>query len=173
MALFEEALTIERSLPEPSGNLPYLLLDLGGSKQYNDDFAGAEALIREALAVMERKFGADDPRTAFPHNILGALFAETGDYPRALEQFRIVRDIARRLPPNADIFLELGSRGDLEHVVTLTERIANPDRCLAARAVVALGELRLKLRSTQDGNALVLRGAGQVASACSVPTTRR
>jgi tetratricopeptide (TPR) repeat protein len=183
LAVYEEALAIERSLPQPTGNLPYLLLDLGGTKQYLDDFAGAEPLLREAQIVMERQFGAEDPRTAFPHNALGALFAETGDYARALEQFRIVRDIANRLPPNAEILLELGSHDDLALVVTLTEQIANPDSCLAARAVLALGELRLKLRSTQVPSSRVSHARaichslftvrGEMPSASAVSSTLR
>ena len=166
LALFEDALAVERSLPAPTGNLPYLLLDLGGTRQYLGDFAAAEVLIRESLAVMQKQFGAGDPRTAFVHGVLGGAFLERGEYARAREQFQIVHDIARRLPPDAEILIGLGSPEEFAQMVELADRASHPDRCVAAQSVVALGQLRLKGRLPHGAGTLLHRGVKEVSTAC-------
>lgn len=114
LALFQEALVVERALPEPTGNFPYLLIDIGANLRQQGEMDGARQALSEALDVMERRFGAADPRTAFPRQALGDLALSVGDLESARALFQASLDIARQSPQINSVAAALSKLGAVE-----------------------------------------------------------
>src|ERR1700752_218783 len=59
-------------------------LNLDGAKlMVKGDFEGAVTMIKEALELSEKNFGADDPLTALSLTTLGRAYTNKGDYEAA------------------------------------------------------------------------------------------
>ena len=114
VALFRQALAIERALPAQTGNFPYLLIDLGSTLRQVGDLDAARLVLEEALRVMERRFGAGDPRTAFPRVALGDLALSQGDLVRARSRFQEALDMARRAPGTSSVATVIGNLASVE-----------------------------------------------------------
>lgn len=88
-----------------------MLLSNKGSRTADNqgDFTAAEALYLRAIALLEKKFGADSLEVAATCNDLGAVYYAHGDYPKVTQMFQRALTIKQKLQPpeSVDIAIAL------------------------------------------------------------------
>jgi tetratricopeptide (TPR) repeat protein len=95
--LYQEALSIQREMPNEGNNLPYMLLDMGNLLAEKADTTSAETLFREALDIFRNKNGEEHITVAIAHEYLGFVFNTRGDLDAAQAEY----EEAMRLFENA------------------------------------------------------------------------
>jgi serine/threonine protein kinase/TolA-binding protein len=170
--LFRQALDIERGLPPGDArNLPYLLTDLCGQLRGLGELAEAETYCREALALVEQRNGANDPRTIFPIFALAEVLFARDDMAGARRNFERALTIARAAPELHHVPQALAKLAGMEGAEHHFERAEMLLREAVEKETAASGPT-----STQMGTWLallsgVLRERGQLDEALA--TARR
>ena len=97
--LLTTALKIQRRYPDEGNNLPYMMMDyasfLGGFK---NDYAGALALDREALAEFRRRYGESHFMVGLIQSQIIRDYTNLGDYPQAETIASIVQEQFKQQP---------------------------------------------------------------------------
>lgn len=73
-----------------------LLVDLAGSHHDLSDLDGAEARLKEALAMQNRRFEANSPEIARTQNYLGLVYLDQGRFQEAGRALEHALDVRRR-----------------------------------------------------------------------------
>jgi serine/threonine protein kinase len=97
--LLTQALSIQRRRPNEGNNLPYMMLDYAGLLAgYKNDYAGALALDREALAEFRRRYDESHFMVALTQSELTEDHTNLGDYAQAETSASIVRERFKQQP---------------------------------------------------------------------------
>ena len=156
----KRALQVSPDAPGLIGNLALSLMMAG-------DYAGAEPLARQALAINEKAFGPDHPDVAISLNSLALLLKTRGDYSEAELLLRRALAINEKaLGPNhpdlatslTNLSLLLNAKGDHASAEPLCRR------ALAIREK-ALGPDHPYLATSLNTLALLLQAKGDYAGA--------
>ena len=151
---------------------PIVLNNTALSLEYAGDYAGAEPLLRRALAIDERDFGPDDPYVAANLNNLAQLLEAKGDYAGAEPLVRRSLAIDEKtlgpdhpyLSANLNNLAELlkdkrdysGAEPLLRQSLAIDEKTLGPDHPDTAIRLNNLAEL-LKLKGDYAGAELLVR----------------
>lgn len=111
-ALYEQALTIRKSILEPD--------DLQIARSYNDlawyyrtvsEYEQAEELFKQALTIREKQLGPDDPQVAQTLNGLAWLYYNRGKYKEAEPLYQHALAIRERAlgPDDPDVAISLNN----------------------------------------------------------------
>ena len=96
--LYQEALSIQREMPNEGNNLPYMLLDMGNLLTAKADTIPAEALFREALEIFRNKHGEEHITVAIAHEYLGFVFNRRGDLNAAQAEYEEAMRLYEKTP---------------------------------------------------------------------------
>jgi serine/threonine-protein kinase len=96
--LYEQALAIQRAMPNEGNNLPYMLLDLSDRFSGRGDYAAAEPMLREAFEIFRGKHGPEHVTVAIVHEYLGTLYSGWGDLQMAHREFEEALRIYEKTP---------------------------------------------------------------------------
>jgi len=146
------------ALPEDDGmRRSQLLGNLGNVHAGAGDYASAEDLDLQSIAIVEDALGPDNPRVARPILGLGGIYESTGDYERAAAAFeRAIALEERAFGPDhpetaksvASLVNLLSITGDYERalqlqlrVISFVEPTLGPDHPELARHLGNLGNL--------------------------------
>jgi tetratricopeptide (TPR) repeat protein len=134
------ALGIFRAVDPDNANVPFLLLDLGGGKETQNDLDAAERFVTEGWNILRAKNGERHLTVCFPMIILSRIAEKRGDLNRAQTLLDQAKDIARP-QDRATTFKILQNQ---QHLATL-----RGDRAAAAAAAAELAAMQRQDPSLQ------------------------
>jgi len=128
--LLAEALAIRRRLDARDPEVPAILSHLGEVRQAQGEYAGAEALLEEALALRRELLGPQHPLIAQSLDDLGIYRYDRGEYAKAQALHEQALEMRRALPQAAEL--------------EIAESLNNLAAVLLARGAAAEAEKRLR-----------------------------
>jgi tetratricopeptide (TPR) repeat protein len=90
---FKEAVALAEKLPPGDENLIVALGKMGNVYGMKQDYADAGVMFHRQLAIIEKTFGANSPRTADPLRYLGNVAAGSGNFVEAESYFKRALDV--------------------------------------------------------------------------------
>ncbi|MDT4897391.1 MAG: eukaryotic-like serine/threonine-protein kinase [Acidobacteriota bacterium] len=98
--LLTGALATQRRHPDEGNDLPYMMMDYASSLgEFKNDYAGALALDREALAEFRRRYGESHFMVGLTWSVLVRDYINLGDYAQAETIIPIVQEQFKQQPP--------------------------------------------------------------------------
>jgi tetratricopeptide (TPR) repeat protein len=171
-ALAKRALTIKR---KTDSKLSAAMVTLAASYIGQKKLAEAEGLLKEALAIAEKKSGADSSEVAAALITLGAIDRDAGRFDDSLSKLKRALEIRERRgkghPDVANVLLELGeldqARGEnalaeaeYERALSIWAKAGLPEHPQVAKILASYAKLLRRLGRTAKAREMEIEAEG-------------